>query len=177
MTSYYGDHDAAQQRDLDREAAAAEDFGFDLAPEAVTFPVEPTDEVVGTHVGGGENGYLTRKRVIRVDDPDPDPNQLTLDGAKPAHTATIDERFQAFHAANPHVYDELVRLARRAKRAGATKIGIGMLFEVLRWRRTMATGGDDFKLNNVLRSRYARTIMECEHDLAGIFETRELHAP
>lgn len=88
---------------------------------------------------------------------------------------TIEEAFLAFHAANPHVYAELVLLARRARRRGVERIGIGMLFEVLRWRVALRTGGDEFKLNNNYRSYYARLIMLQEPDLVGAFETRRLH--
>jgi hypothetical protein len=88
---------------------------------------------------------------------------------------TIDEAFARFHEDNPHVYDELRMLALRARRRGATKIGIGMLFEVLRWRQTLRTDGDAYKLNNNYRSRYARMLM-AEPELAGCFETRGLRA-
>lgn len=91
--------------------------------------------------------------------------------------ATIEEAFWRFHQDNPQVYAELVMLARRWRRRGRRKCGIGMLFEVLRWRSGMRTGGDDFRLNNNYRSYYARLIMLREPDLTGIFELRELHAP
>lgn len=89
---------------------------------------------------------------------------------------TIEESFQAFHSANSWVYAALVRLARDMHRRGRRRIGIGMLFEVLRWQHSLATvdASSDFKLNNNYRSRYARLIMDSESDLAGIFETRRL---
>ena len=93
----------------------------------------------------------------------------------PMPEATIREAFLRFHADNPHIYDELVLLARRARRRGAKRIGIGMLFEVLRWRWTLRADGDTFKLNNNYRSYYARLIMRREGDLAHIFELRALH--
>lgn len=99
------------------------------------------------------------------------------DHVGPPDGLTIEEAFRAFHAANPHVYDELVKLARQARRRGVGRIGIGMLFEVLRWRVALRTGGDEFKLNNNYRSYYARLMMLREPDLAGVFETRQLHAP
>jgi hypothetical protein len=52
-----------------------------------------------------------------------------------------------------------------------------MLFEVLRWRSGMRTGGDDFRLNNNYHALFARLIMQNEPDLAGLFELRELHEP
>jgi len=92
---------------------------------------------------------------------------------------SIEQAFWQFHNANPHVYDELVRLARAwRKRRPNTRLGVGMLFEVLRWNVAMAmeTEGDDFKLNNNYRSYYARLLMHRNPDLDGVFEIRKLHA-
>ena len=82
--------------------------------------------------------------------------------------------FAEFHAANPHVYYELVRLAREAKAAGRTKLGAKELYEVARWHLRLRTRGDaDFRLNNNHTSFYARLIQTQEADLAGMFETRK----
>jgi hypothetical protein len=89
---------------------------------------------------------------------------------------TIEQAFWRFHTENPQVYRELVVLARRARSRGVDRLGIGMLFEVLRWRHTLRTGGDEFKLNNNYRSYYSRLIMLTEADLTDVFETRRLHA-
>jgi hypothetical protein len=90
---------------------------------------------------------------------------------------TIEERFAAFHAANPDVYDELVRLARRARARGHRRMGIELCFGALRWNRLMQTTGErGFKLNDHSTSRYSRLIQEQEPDLAGFFETRELRS-
>jgi hypothetical protein len=96
--------------------------------------------------------------------------QLTLLGDP------IDARFLEFHHAHPEVYRELVRLARRWKAAGHARIGMKMLFEVLRWERGLAGVRDDrgFRLNNDFTSRYARLIQANEPDLVGFFETRAL---
>lgn len=90
---------------------------------------------------------------------------------------TIEERFARFHEANPWVYEELVMLARRAKRRGLKKIGIDVLFGNLRWRQAIRTTGErGFKMNNDFRSRYPRLIMDQEPDLDGFFEVRSLKA-
>lgn len=89
---------------------------------------------------------------------------------------TIDAQFAAFHRDNPAVYATLVRLAREARVAGKSKVGIKALWERMRWDLWLATHGDDFKLNNNLTSRYARLIAAQEPDLAGMFETRKLRA-
>lgn len=88
-----------------------------------------------------------------------------------AHGLTLEQKFAAFHQANPHVYTNLRRLALDAKRRGR-QVGIKMLYEVLRWQYAMQTSGDDFKLNNSYTSFYARLLMEHEPELIGYFETR-----
>ena len=88
---------------------------------------------------------------------------------------TIQQKFELFHKNNPEVYTMLVSLALQAKAAGRNKIGIGMLFEVLRWNYIIRTS-EDFKLNNNYRSRYVRLIAQNEPSLGGMFEMRELMA-
>lgn len=86
---------------------------------------------------------------------------------------TLEHRFLEFHAANPHVYDRLVALARQAKRRGREKLGIAMIYEVVRWEHFMRTDDPEgYRLNNNWRAFYARLIMRREPDLAGIFDTR-----
>lgn len=103
-----------------------------------------------------------------------DPVLYFGDGGLPPEVAA--QRFENFHAANPHVYTALVALARRLKNRGHQRIGMGMLFEVLRWQWMMGTDDphSEYRLNNNYRSRYARLIMQQEPDLADVFETRRL---
>lgn len=93
---------------------------------------------------------------------------------------TLQERFDAFHADNPWVYDRLRSLALDMVDKGHQHIGIGMLWEVLRWQTLtaakVAVGHGQPKLNNDYRSRYARLLMEREPRLANVFETRGLRA-
>jgi hypothetical protein len=91
-------------------------------------------------------------------------------------STNIQRAFEQFHAANPHVYRLLVRLARQATEAGRANLGIGMLYEVIRWNYAIHTTGDVFKLNNNFRSRYVRLIEEREPDLVGVFRMRELRS-
>jgi hypothetical protein len=89
----------------------------------------------------------------------------------------IEAQFIAFHHANPEVYDTLLVLAERWQRAGHLKVGIGMLFEIVRWERGLHLDeydGEQFRLNNNYRSRYARLLMANNPHLAGFFETRAL---
>lgn len=86
---------------------------------------------------------------------------------------TLEQKFVEFHAANPHVYERLVALARQARARGRDKLGMKMLFEVVRWEHTLRTDDPEFKLNNNYTAFYARLIMAREPDLRGIFDTRE----
>jgi hypothetical protein len=87
---------------------------------------------------------------------------------------TLQAQFESFHAANPWVFRALERLAADYLRTGARRVGIGMLFEVLRWHYGRATQGDSFKLNNSLRSRYVRLLIARHPEWSDRFETREL---
>lgn len=87
-----------------------------------------------------------------------------------------EHRFRVFHYENPKVYRRLVELAYQAKNRGKTKIGIGMLFEILRWEYFLETNDPDFKLNNNYRSRYSRLIIESEPELENMFNLRELRS-
>ena len=84
----------------------------------------------------------------------------------------LASRFERFHTNNPHVYRNLVQLARqfRSKRPDAV-IGIQMLFEVLRWQYFISVDSDEqFKFPNAFAAGYSRLIMKNEPDLGGIFK-------
>ena len=91
--------------------------------------------------------------------------------------ATIKERFEAFHLANPHVYAAIVRMSLKAQARGIERWSMKGIFEVLRWTTHVETKtGDGWKLNNVFTAHYARMVMDREPELAGFFETRERRA-
>lgn len=106
--------------------------------------------------------------------------QPTLDfpgWVAPAPAATIADRFQAFHAANPWVADHLERLALDAMHDGAQRVGVKHLVEVLRWQHRRATTGEPWKLNNTFTAYYARLLIERRPELADVIETRRCRAP
>lgn len=88
-----------------------------------------------------------------------------------SRTMTLQDRFDAFHRANPHVYDAIVKLSRTAKSRGTERYSMARVFEVLRWS-SLDTTGSEWKLNNSYRAFYARMVMERESGLSGFFETR-----
>lgn len=88
------------------------------------------------------------------------------------HELTLQERFDLFNAHNPQVLAELERMTAALVDRGRRKVGIAMLFEVMRWNWYMTTDGDDFKLNNSYRAFYARLLMDIHPEWRGVFETR-----
>ncbi|MER7445009.1 hypothetical protein [Micromonospora avicenniae] len=89
--------------------------------------------------------------------------------------ATIDERFQAFHQEHPEVLAHLEALARDWFRT-RNRLGVGMLFEVLRWQTGIGSTDQLYRLNNDFRSRYVRLMVERHPEWAHRFQTRELRA-
>jgi hypothetical protein len=98
--------------------------------------------------------------------------------AKP-RALTIEERYQLFHAANPHVLAEMQRLARARLDRGETFISVKALWEELRTslaKRALAYDADfagDYKLNNSYTAFYARELLGVEPRLVGVIETRK----
>lgn len=87
----------------------------------------------------------------------------------------LEVAFWKFHNANPDVYRLLVKFALqwRHKRGPDAVMGIGQLFERVRWEISLTTVGDKFKLNNNHRAFYSRLIMECNPDLNDVFRLRK----
>lgn len=108
-------------------------------------------------------------------------DQLALDdiAVQPLVAAeghTLSERFESFHDRNPWVYQALEELTRDEFARGHRRIGIAMLFEVLRWHYGRRTDSDTFRLNNDYRSRYARLLMQSHPEWDQVFATRALTA-
>lgn len=85
----------------------------------------------------------------------------------------LERQFREFHQANPHVFDRLRQMAHAARRRGHRRIGMKMLFEVIRWEHMLKTEDPHgFKLNNNYTAFYARLLMQRDPTLDGMFETR-----
>lgn len=90
----------------------------------------------------------------------------------------IQDQFEAFHRDNPQVYRTLVKLVEERLDEGHTRLGIGALWERMRWElATPSSAADGFRLNNNFRSRYVRKLVE-DHPgwPVGLFELRRLTA-
>jgi hypothetical protein len=100
--------------------------------------------------------------------------------------ATLQERWERFHDANPHVYaaferlalEAIARLTRKGKRK---RFGAKAIWEVLRWEALDTSSialddDDDPALNNSFTALYAREFQRRNPQHAELFETRERKA-
>ncbi|MDF9717633.1 hypothetical protein INN71_02545 [Nocardioides sp. ChNu-153] len=105
-----------------------------------------------------------------------DTDQLELDLSplvEPEYAAglTLAERFEVFHATNPHIADALERLAAQWL-ARHQKVGVKALAEQLRWRTGVETTGEPWKINNSHVAFYARVLIARRPEWADAIETR-----
>lgn len=91
---------------------------------------------------------------------------------------TIQQAFERFHGLNPWVYEALAALTADYVTQGQRRVGIRMLWEVLRWRYNRQTRDPNslFKVNDHYHSRYVRLLIEQHPEWAEVFETRVLRA-
>lgn len=80
---------------------------------------------------------------------------------------TTVEAFEAFHAANPFVFDALVAAALNKVRAGGRKPRFTRIWEEVRDTLKQRTEGDSRLMNNNFRGLYSRLIMAQEPELFG----------
>jgi hypothetical protein len=97
--------------------------------------------------------------------------------ARKFDTRTIEQRFLDYHMAHPEVYRKLVEYAHIAKARGYAQLGIGYLWEIIRWQENVAGTKEKYKMSNDYRAHYSRMIMREESGLAGFFTTRQLETP
>lgn len=83
--------------------------------------------------------------------------------------------FEAFHEANPNVYQEFKKLALRLIAKGYTRISSKMLIEYIRCSRLLITKSDDrFKINNNYTALYSRKFVREYPQYKKLFKHRTL---
>jgi hypothetical protein len=87
-------------------------------------------------------------------------------------TASLADRFAAFHGSNPHVADALERLAEQWL-ARHNRVGMKALVERLRWESGIQTTGSAWRINNSHVSFYSRLLIERRPEWADRIETRK----
>jgi len=96
---------------------------------------------------------------------------------EPTYTSAASwaEKFEQFHATNPHVARALEALAAQWL-AYHQKVGVKALVEVLRWEYGIRTRGDVMKLNNSFTAYYARLLIDRHPEWVDAIDTRQSQA-
>ena len=85
---------------------------------------------------------------------------------------TLDQRFAAFHAARPEVFEAIyARACRLAFIQHKKHLSMKRIFEDL--RDLMECLGDEYGLNNSFTSRYTDLLIEKHPEFATLFERRK----
>lgn len=86
--------------------------------------------------------------------------------------STESDKFDEYHAANPHVFQTFVWLADQWLKAGKGRLSMYMLRERARWEFIVTTEHDEFKISNNFTPYYARLIMYRHRRFQGMFVTK-----
>jgi hypothetical protein len=89
----------------------------------------------------------------------------------------LDHKWARFLREHPKALRDFYEIAVELLDAGETRLSAKFLVEIARYRQIVRkAAGDRWSINNSFTSRLARTLETTYPELAGRFETRELHA-
>jgi hypothetical protein len=90
----------------------------------------------------------------------------------------IYEKFLEYHKKNPHIFEELMRLADDLWRKGRKRIGLQLLFEVCRYNSMIRAEdpNSQFKINNNYAAHYARLMLNQRPEWNTFIEIREIRS-
>jgi hypothetical protein len=90
---------------------------------------------------------------------------------------TIDQAFREFDEANPHVWDRFKQLALQLITSGKDRYSAKTIICVIRFEHDLKTvSSDQFKINDIHHSRYARKFASEYPEYEGFFELRQLRS-
>ena len=98
---------------------------------------------------------------------------------------TVEAKFDAFHAANPHVYKWFKQFAYELLKAGHTMLSSKMIVNRIRWECAISTTGSGwhvaarkpFLIDDRFTAWYSRKFCADFPMLAGKFEQRTIRRP
>ena len=101
---------------------------------------------------------------------------LSLFGSEPGWMicpeTKLERRFVAWARENPDLLREFEVRALRLHRAGADRIGVKAIAEVVRYDHTVSGRGDEYKVNNSLLALVSRWLLWRHPELSDAIETR-----
>jgi hypothetical protein len=90
----------------------------------------------------------------------------------PRQRRTIEQRFEDFDSANPHVFELFKRFALELLVAGRSRYGANDIISRIRWDTALRTTGDRFKINNDFARPYAQKLVANDARFKDFFEFR-----
>ena len=90
--------------------------------------------------------------------------------------AELVERFAAYHAAHPDVFQAFERHAQAMRATGRRRYSQWTIVQAIRWSHDIQHGAESFKINNDFIALYARLMIHEHPDFADFFELREMKA-
>lgn len=93
------------------------------------------------------------------------------------NNGTIQDKFEAYHKANPSIYNLFKRYTWEMIRKRG-KASSKLIINQIRWEININTKRQegDFKINDAFTSRYVRMLLENHPEISGYFELRNLRA-
>lgn len=92
----------------------------------------------------------------------------------PDLSEAVEQQFLKFHSEHPEVYELFKKYAYEARRRFG-RYSVNGIFEAIRWETHGKFSDGQFKLNNNLRSAFARKLIEDDESFRSFFEIR--HSP
>lgn len=92
---------------------------------------------------------------------------------------SIEEAFRRFDHDNPHIYADFVARCFALIRAGKRRYSSKTILCAMRYEHDIKTStqGEDFKINDIVTSRYARKFVREYPEHGDFFELRALRSP
>lgn len=98
---------------------------------------------------------------------------------------TVEDKFNAFHAANPAIYGLFKRFAAEAIKAKVKRLSSKLIIERIRWECAVVTTGagwstakgKPFMIDNRFTCWYSRKFMADYPKAGEMFETRAIKTP
>ena len=85
---------------------------------------------------------------------------------------TLEDRFRKFDSENPQVYEAFQGIASQLLARGRKQHGARAILERVRWDFSLATTGDEFKINNNYVAFYARKLIAQDSRFVNFFALR-----
>lgn len=92
------------------------------------------------------------------------------------YPVSVLRRFNKWHSANPHVYQQFEKLAYQMLATGRKRYSARTIIEVMRWHYDLKTRGDVFEINGDFVPIYVRLLIHHHPEFADFFELRTVRS-